>query len=326
MGDRLEGLGYAVLTLSSMPATHDTIIHFAPGLEQDAYTLASHVPTAVIEVQNGLTTDFRVQLGISYEEIVLATTPELIDSFEAWMGGGSSSNCDLEATSFENITPPYLGVPSGRVGIGGVIEFCMLGFDPGAEIDVTVENPDKTVTTFNAVTYAATSSPVTTNPLNGESISSAGGGINWYIPSSTPPGAYRFEAEQGGLTLSTELTIAYSPDDWPWVEPIGGTARLGESLIMAVSGLPPSSDVPLAIYHMTEWSVFEVLKPLEIQRSDHNGALIVEVVFDASMADLVGETLCLDGPQVANGLRSVGWSVCDAEASGSWVLRPPSSE
>lgn len=248
--------------------------------------------------------------------------------FDAWMGGGSSTSCGDDLYGPE---PPYFG-PLSPASLGSVITFCALGFE-ARSIDVEIEFPDGSVGSFQMLPYQDRSNDVLANPLKGDDLISPGESYFWFVPSETPRGTYVFTARQSDFSLTTEIEMTLIPG--PWIETIAGRAEVGQTLVMALSGLPPNTLIPLGLYQNTgPWpgGTFRLYEELEPVRTDDNGAALVRLSFDPSYYTPPEEgvpktvnTFCVTGPHFAidKTRAGVGWTVCDAEAgAGLFDLEP----
>jgi hypothetical protein len=202
--------------------------------------------------------------------------------------------------------------------LGSVMHLCALGF-PSGEIHVEVTHPNGSVTFFTAHPYSDHNTPTLSNPLGGDDLASTTGTLSWFVPSEIQPGTYTFTAIKDDVQLMTEIDLVWKAG--PWIEQIAGRATPGGAVSMALSGLPPDSLVPLAIYKLSQDSigefdgVFELFEQLDPVRVNGNGAARLELAIDDTFAP---GTYCLSGPHFAEGLTRAGdgWTVCDAEADG----------
>lgn len=252
----------------------------------------------------------------------------VLGTFAAWIGGGDPAPCDPDAFDLE---PPYFGGQHGQVeALGSVAILCAIGFDAGA-IDVSATFPDGSVGSFQAFPFSERDSDVLANPLGGDPLESRGEAFSWFLPSETPPGTYVFDAKQGDITAASSIEVRAGQR--PALEPLDGTKIVppGHSFLFALSGHPPNTPVPLAVYEQVaehfsldpdadigvsrefcgdSCAVFELFEELGSVRIDGNGAARVEL--------FLGDHYSANAYCVTNEL--VGPGACDEFGSGWFVV------
>jgi hypothetical protein len=213
-----------------------------------------------------------------------ASTLDFTSAFEAWVGGGDPQNtCGWVAAVGESWPPPKPTFGFGfdletmatpQLTIPDLHEMCIVGFDLSRPMTLTLEADEWTKTV--RVTPGA-ASDVTINGLFDpegpsvamlERVGHTGAGDDYLVTRLTrldqpsAAGSYVLTVAQGDDVATRQVEVATRPDPGdPSLRVITAhdhdawnLAHVGGTLRLVLSGFPPNSSIPLALYRGTNSS------------------------------------------------------------------------